>query len=39
VIAVAIAFASPAVSLAICGAIAIYYVFPWGVADPPATEG
>jgi uncharacterized membrane protein len=39
VIAVAIAFVSPAVSLAICGAIAIYYVFPWGVADPPATEG
>jgi uncharacterized membrane protein len=34
-IAVVVAFVSPALSLAICGAIAAYYIFPWGVPDSP----
>jgi uncharacterized membrane protein len=33
--AVVVAFISPALSLAICGAVAVYYVFPWGVPDEP----
>jgi uncharacterized membrane protein len=34
-IAVVVAFISPALSLIICGAVAVYYVFPWGVPDEP----
>jgi uncharacterized membrane protein len=34
-IAVVVAFISPALSLAICGAVAVYYIFPWGIPDSP----
>ena len=35
VIAVVAAFYSPPVSLAICGAVAVFYIFPYGVPDSP----
>jgi uncharacterized membrane protein len=34
--AIVVAFFSPALSLAMCGAIAVYYIFPWGVRDSPS---